>query len=127
VGGSIITPAIRGPALRNISPTIRSGKSASRSCARRPRALPETTPGPANIPFARSASIGIYCAPMSDVTQLLSAIEAGDPQAALRKLAFVRMANEKAGQTLQPTALVHEAWPRIPKPPRSCGCAISSA
>ena len=60
---------------------------------------------------------------MSDVTQLFSAIEAGDPKAAdellplvyeeLRKLAFVRMANEKPGQTLQPTALVHEAWLKI--------------
>ena len=60
---------------------------------------------------------------MSDVTQLLSAIEAGDPKAAdqllplvydeLRKLAVVRMANEKPGQTLQPTALVHEAWLRL--------------
>src|SRR5690349_23781371 len=60
---------------------------------------------------------------MSDVTQLLSAIEAGEPKAAdqllplvyeeLRKLAVVRMANEKAGQTLQPTALVHEAWLKI--------------
>jgi RNA polymerase sigma factor (TIGR02999 family) len=60
---------------------------------------------------------------MSDVTQLLSAVEAGDPKAAdqllplvyeeLRKLAAFRMANEKAGQTLQPTALVHEAWLKI--------------
>jgi RNA polymerase sigma factor (TIGR02999 family) len=60
---------------------------------------------------------------MSDVTQLLNAIEAGEPQAAdqllplvyeeLRKLAAVRMANEKVGQTLQPTALVHEAWLKI--------------
>jgi RNA polymerase sigma factor (TIGR02999 family) len=60
---------------------------------------------------------------MSDVTQLLNAIENGDPQAGdqllpmvyeeLRKLAAVRMANEKAGQTLQPTALVHEAWLKI--------------
>src|SRR6476619_1707391 len=60
---------------------------------------------------------------MSDVTQLLGAIDAGDPRAAgqllplvyeeLRKLAVVRMANEKAGQTLQPTALVHEAWLKI--------------
>lgn len=59
----------------------------------------------------------------SDVTQLLNAIDAGDPKAAdqllplvyaeLRKLAAVRMANEKAGQTLQPTALVHEAWLKI--------------
>ncbi len=60
---------------------------------------------------------------MSDLTQLLSAIDAGDPKAAgellplvyeeLRKLAVVRMANEKPGQTLQPTALVHEAWLKI--------------
>jgi len=60
---------------------------------------------------------------MSDVTQLLNAIDTGDPNAAdqllplvydeLRKLAVVRMANEKAGQTLQPTALVHEAWLKI--------------
>jgi RNA polymerase sigma factor (TIGR02999 family) len=60
---------------------------------------------------------------MSAVTQLLSAIDAGDPKAAdkllplvydeLRKLAVVRMANEKPGQTLQPTALVHEAWLKI--------------
>ena len=60
---------------------------------------------------------------MSDVTQLLNSIDAGDPQAAdqllplvyneLRKLAATRMADEKAGQTLQPTALVHEAWLKI--------------
>ena len=60
---------------------------------------------------------------MSNVTQLLNAIEEGDPTAAdqllplvyeeLRKLAAVRMANEKVGQTLQPTALVHEAWLKI--------------
>jgi RNA polymerase sigma factor (TIGR02999 family) len=60
---------------------------------------------------------------MPDVTQLLSAIDAGDPRAGeqllplvyeeLRKLAAVRMANEKPGQTLQATALVHEAWLKI--------------
>jgi RNA polymerase sigma factor (TIGR02999 family) len=60
---------------------------------------------------------------MSDVTRLLNAVDAGDPKAAdqllplvyeeLRKLAVVRMANEKAGHTLQPTALVHEAWLKI--------------
>ena len=54
---------------------------------------------------------------------MLNAIDAGDPKAAdqllplvygeLRKLAVVRMANEKAGQTLQPTALVHEAWLKV--------------
>jgi len=60
---------------------------------------------------------------VGDVTKILDAIQNGDPKAAeellplvyeeLRKLAFVRMANEKPGQTLQPTALVHEAWLKI--------------
>jgi RNA polymerase sigma factor (TIGR02999 family) len=60
---------------------------------------------------------------MSDVTQLLHAIDAGDPKAAdqllplvyeeLRKLASVKMAQEKPGQTMQATALVHEAWLRL--------------
>src|SRR5438045_3027434 len=60
---------------------------------------------------------------MSDVTQLLQAVERGDPKAAhdllplvygeLRRLAASRMANEAAGNTLQPTALVHEAWLRL--------------
>jgi RNA polymerase sigma factor (TIGR02999 family) len=58
-----------------------------------------------------------------DVTQLLNAIENGDPAAAeeliplvydeLRKLAAARLAREKPGQTLQATALVHEAWLRV--------------
>jgi len=60
---------------------------------------------------------------MPHVTQILSAIEQGDPQAAeqllplvydeLRKLAAQRMAHESPGQTLQATALVHEAWLRL--------------
>jgi RNA polymerase sigma factor (TIGR02999 family) len=60
---------------------------------------------------------------MSDVTRILSAIEHGDPRAAeqllplvygeLRKLAAQRLAQEPAGQTLQPTALVHEAYLRL--------------
>jgi RNA polymerase sigma factor (TIGR02999 family) len=60
---------------------------------------------------------------MSDVTQILSRIEAGDPSAAeqllplvydeLRRLAAQRLAGEKPGQTLQGTALVHEAYLRL--------------
>jgi RNA polymerase sigma factor (TIGR02999 family) len=60
---------------------------------------------------------------MSDVTQILNAIEQGDPSAAdrllplvyheLRRLAAKRMAQEKPGQTLQATALVHEAYLRL--------------
>src|SRR5262249_11263514 len=61
--------------------------------------------------------------PMNDVTHILSAIESGDPKAAdqllplvyaeLRKLAARKLAQEKPGQTLQPTALVHEAYLRL--------------
>src|SRR5438094_5693058 len=60
---------------------------------------------------------------MSDVTRILSAIEEGDAKAAeqllplvydeLRKLAAHRLAQEKPGQTLQATALVHEAYLRL--------------
>ncbi len=60
---------------------------------------------------------------MSEVTRILSAIEQGDPHAAgellplvydeLRKLAGQKLAHEKPGQTLQATALVHEAYLRL--------------
>src|SRR5581483_10957352 len=85
---------------------------------------------------------------MSDVTRILNAIEHGDAKAAdellplvyeeLRKLASYKMANEAPGQTLQPTALVHEAWLRLsgnqnqngmagaissPPPPRRCAAS----
>ena len=60
---------------------------------------------------------------MNDITRILNSIEQGDPKAAdellplvyeeLRKLAAARMAHEAPGQTLQPTALVHEAWVRL--------------
>src|SRR5258708_21023061 len=60
---------------------------------------------------------------VSDVTQVMEAIQQGDPKAAdellplvyqeLRRLATSKMANEAAGNTLQPTALVHEAWLRL--------------
>ena len=60
---------------------------------------------------------------MTDVTRILSRIENGDPSAAeqllplvydeLRKLAAAKLANEKPGQTLQATALVHDAYLRL--------------
>src|SRR5437763_5002502 len=60
---------------------------------------------------------------MSEVTRILSAIEQGDPHAAeqllplvydeLRRLAAQKLAQEKPGQTLQATALVHEAYLRL--------------
>ena len=63
---------------------------------------------------------------MDDVTEILDRVEQGDPKAAeellplvydeLRKLANAKMAHEKPGQTLQATALVHEAWVKLAKP-----------
>ncbi len=60
---------------------------------------------------------------MSEVTRILDRVQQGDPKAAeellplvyeeLRKLAAIKMANEAPNQTLQPTALVHEAWLRL--------------
>ena len=61
--------------------------------------------------------------PMNEVTRILSAVESGEPLEAerllplvydeLRRLAAQRLAHEKPGQTLQPTALVHEAYLRL--------------
>ena len=74
---------------------------------------------------------------MSDVTRILSQIEQGDPQAAeqllplvydeLRKLAAAKLAHEKPGQTLDATALVHEAYLRLIGKPgvRSQGSGVS--
>ena len=63
---------------------------------------------------------------MNQITRVLHAIEHGDPRAAeellplvydeLRQLAAVKLAREKPGQTLQPTALVHEAYLRVVGP-----------
>ena len=78
---------------------------------------------------------------MSDVTHLLAAIERGDPTAGdqllplvydeLRRLAAQRLADERPGQTLQATALVHEAYLRLvgpgePDPASGTAAAISS-
>ena len=70
-----------------------------------------------------SESVHYSCESMGDATLLLEAVEQGDPKAAdallnllydeLRKLARSKMAQEAPGQTLQPTALVHEAWLRL--------------
>ena len=66
---------------------------------------------------------GVRATPMTDVTRILSAIEQGDPAATeqllplvydeLRRLASQKLAHESPGQTLQATALVHEAYIRL--------------
>jgi RNA polymerase sigma factor (TIGR02999 family) len=73
--------------------------------------------------FLRKNRISAFQAGMNDVTRILSAIEQGDPSSAtkllplvydeLRKLAAAKMSNESADQTLQDTALVHEAYLRL--------------
>ena len=77
---------------------------------------------------------GPWPRPMTDVTQILSQIESGDPSAAeqllplvydeLRKLAAAKLAYEKPGQTLDATALVHEAYLRLigPVEPQRWDC-----
>jgi RNA polymerase sigma factor (TIGR02999 family) len=77
---------------------------------------------PDAFPIAAPANDGKK-APMSDVTLLAAKAGQGDNEAAaelllvvygeLRRLAAAQMARERAGQTLQPTALVHEAWLRL--------------
>lgn len=65
----------------------------------------------------------VYCEGLSEFTHILELVEQGDPKAAeellplvygeLRRLAAQKMVHEAAGHTLQPTALVHEAWMRL--------------
>ena len=77
----------------------------------------------ARVPVGDSAGAALGSVSMNDVTHILSAIEQGDDHASerllplvydeLRKLAAQRLAHEKPGQTLQATALVHEAYLRL--------------
>jgi RNA polymerase sigma factor (TIGR02999 family) len=74
------------------------------------------------LPSAKPAGFG-FIGPVNDLTRILHSIEQGDPKAAeellplvydeLRNLAAARMAHLPPGQTLQPTALVHEAYVRL--------------
>jgi RNA polymerase sigma factor (TIGR02999 family) len=73
--------------------------------------------------FSAERSRRAFIQRVSDVTRILDHVQQGNPEAAgqllplvydeLRKVATAKMANEKLGQTLQPTALVHEAWLKI--------------
>jgi RNA polymerase sigma factor (TIGR02999 family) len=73
--------------------------------------------------FWQTAPLSDRLSRVSDVTRVIEAVQRGDAKAAdellplvyeeLRKLAASKMANEAAGNTLQPTALVHEAWLRL--------------
>jgi RNA polymerase sigma factor (TIGR02999 family) len=78
---------------------------------------------------SRPGAVVVNFGPMSQVTRILEAIQAGESKAAeellplvydeLRRLAAHKMAHEAPGQTLQPTALVHEAWLRLSHQSRS--------
>ena len=83
--------------------------------------MPQPAPGVGEVGLAEALALSGW--PMTDVTHILSAIQQGDPHAAeqllplvydeLRKLASQKLAQERPGQTLQPTALVHEAYLRL--------------
>ena len=85
--------------------------------------LVEAKPLPQAPPVCHETTGRLFFIAMPDVTQLLNAIEQGDPHAAgkllpllydeLRRLAAQRLAHEAPGQTLQATALVHEAYLRL--------------
>ena len=87
------------------------------------RTQPQFDIGGESQPFPVQRRDGSAPTRMSDVTHILSQIESGDPAAAeqllplvydeLRKLAAAKLAQEKPGQTLQATALVHEAYLRL--------------
>jgi RNA polymerase sigma factor (TIGR02999 family) len=76
--------------------------------------------GPIRLVYERNLDVR---GNVSDATVMLAAVERGDPKAAqellvlvydeLRRIAAFKMAHESPGQTLQPTALVHEAWMRL--------------
>jgi hypothetical protein len=93
----------------------RAGLAAARACS-----WPHRLAGYSG--FIYSAPFDIHRR-VSDLTFILQQMERGDPQAAdrllplvydeLRRIAAEKMAREPAGQTLQPTALVHEAWLRL--------------
>src|SRR5262249_52142404 len=87
--------------------------------------MAETQPGPLppRRPACRPGREGVFSSLMSEVSRILSAVEQGDAAAAgqllplvydeLRKLAVQKLAQEKPGQTLEATALVHEAYLRL--------------
>src|SRR5262249_34874504 len=107
---------------RRQSPGLPQGPAGSpaQTCrTRRAAAGPARNPGEDAAPGP--SRLGVP--PMSEVTRILSALEQGDPSAAeqllplvyeeLRQLAAQKLAHEKPGQTLQATALVHEAYLRL--------------
>src|SRR6267142_6864702 len=87
------------------------------------RRVPGRRPAPAGILQSNRTRSPNGVPPMNEITRILSAIEQGEPAAAeqllplvydeLRQLAAQKLAQEKPGQTLQATALVHEAYLRL--------------
>src|SRR4051812_47008837 len=86
----------------------------------------ERDPAKLRISESKASALRLICSAewkMSDITESLEGVQRGDPNAAaalmplvydeLRRLAVHKMAQERPGQTLQPTALVHEAWLRL--------------
>src|SRR5262249_48075950 len=110
--GAFLCPGLRGPAV---------GRPWHHSP--RPAAPLRARPFSRGIPAARALGGPVGGLTMDAITQVLNAIEHGDPHAAeqllplvydeLRKLAAQKMAHEAPGQTLQATGLVHEAYLKL--------------
>src|SRR3989441_1260471 len=102
--------------------TLRQSQIGSPDCRPTMELLAEDPPAPYTPPHTLALPISPTSI-MSEVTRILSAIESGDPHAAeqllplvydeLRRLAAQKLAQEKPGQTLDATALVHEAYLRL--------------
>src|SRR5262249_4924769 len=108
-----------------LCPGLHAGAVGGRSDCRHARPQPSwpAVPQRRGTPAARATGTARGTQTMDGITRVLNAIEQGDPHAAeqllplvydeLRKLAAQRLAQEKPGQTLQATALVHEAYLRL--------------
>src|SRR5262249_8906539 len=116
-------PAAEGPGRRSAGPRHTDLPATDLPGALQIRRPDWRTGTRAGILLASSLPSATVEAPVSDVTSILSAIEQGDPAAGaqrlplvyeeLRQLAAKKLAHEPPGQTLQATALVHEAYLRL--------------
>src|SRR5262249_19865147 len=104
-------------------PAGEAGRRSSGAVTGPPGPAPGPEPGTIRGALPCESGPGPTGRPMNEVTHVLAALEQGDPHAAdrllplvydeLRKLAAARLAAEAPGQTLQPTALAHEAYLRL--------------
>ena len=110
--------------MKSLSPASKAARFVSRGAAcESPSQVSLKLQPEAGLEMFRQPAPKPHAGRMSEATVMLAAIERGDSQAAgdllnlvyeeLRRLAAYKLAQEAPGQTLQPTALVHEAWLKL--------------